>query len=87
MKKNTFIEGFIWGSIPAVLAFILTQYTQTVQWIGGKPLSWYVLAGLANILMLRYAAKHHLDLRLRGLIFVTFAAMLALLLTKQIVLF
>jgi hypothetical protein len=87
MKNNTFLTGVLWGIIPILTAFILTEFTQTIQWIGGKSLSWYVVAAVINLLFVRYAAKNHLDQQMRGLIFITFLGTIVLLFNKQSVLF
>jgi len=87
MKSNKFIIGIGIGVVPIFIAYLLTHHTNWVEYIGGKPLSWYVLAAFANILFIRQSYKAGLDHRAKGLAFITFAGMLALLIFKQIQLF
>lgn len=83
-KTNNFFAGMCVGLIMPVAAYLLSSYTNWVSYIGNKPLGFYVLAALVNLLLLRYFYRNNGEYTAKGIIMVTFLGLLVLIITKQI---
>lgn len=84
MKKNRFVFGILLAMVFPVVAHVLTELTTWNLAIGNKELSLYVIAALANLLLVRYYYRNQLENTARGIILITFAAAIVLIFTKNI---
>lgn len=83
-KTNHFFAGMGAGLIMPVVAYLLSSYTHWITYIGNKPLGFYVLAALINLLLVRYFYRNDGENTARGVIMITFLGLLVLIITKQI---
>jgi hypothetical protein len=76
LQKNTLLAGLLSGLAAPLLAMLFTEvWTFSLR----QPHTWYVLAALANLLLLRFHYRNGREQAARGVILVTFVAMLSLL--------
>nr|WP_307876445.1 hypothetical protein [Parapedobacter lycopersici] len=73
------------GLIFPVIAYLLTA-SSAMAWLSNKPLGYYGVAGLINLALVRYGYRNNSEKTAQGIILVTFAAVLALLMTQKITL-
>ncbi|WP_353184349.1 hypothetical protein [Parapedobacter lycopersici] len=85
MKNNNFLLGCAIGLIFPAIAYLLTT-SSAIAWLNGKPLGYYGVAGLINLAFVRYGYRNNSEKTAQGIILVTFAAVLALLITQKITL-
>lgn len=78
MRLNTFLSGLILGMIFPALAFWLTQYTSLGASINAKPLTFYVLAALVNLMAMRFLYRSGNDATAKGILFSTFFGVILL---------
>lgn len=78
LRTDNFFLGAALGLVMPLLAFTLTRWTDWALLIGNKPLSLYVIAALANLLLLRYFYRRGNENAARGVIMVTFLGALLL---------
>ena len=83
-RKNSFLIGAALGAVMPLLAYILTHFTAWEWFFGNKPLSLYVIAGLINLLLLRYYYRNNMENNARGVMLVTFIGVLLLIFGKGI---
>lgn len=84
MNKNNLLFGVAIGVIAPLLAYALTVYTDWLHFLRAKPISFYVLAAVINLTLLRYAYRRELENTGRGIILVTFLATLLLIFTQNL---
>ncbi len=77
---NPFIKGIAFGAAAPLAAYILTGPLQLVLL---KPYLFYVLAGLANLLLIRYFYQRSHESMARGITLATFVALLVLLIATK----
>lgn len=85
--KNSFWLGLFIGSIFPLLAFLLSRYTAwTSSFAPGKEGLLYMVAAGMNLLIIRllYRRDSPLDRTAKGVVFITFIAMLAYVYTHKI---
>jgi peptidoglycan/LPS O-acetylase OafA/YrhL len=76
-KHNNIFLGLLYGSIaPAIAWFIFEYILHNDAYILNKPGVPYLLAIGINLILVRFCVKNDLDKTARGLMFVTFAAMI-----------
>lgn len=77
--KNNFWSGVLIGLIPPLIAFLLTNYTtlQTYYFLE-KSIAIYVIAAVINLLIMRFAFRGGKDNLAKGILLITFIAMLLL---------
>ena len=76
--RNNFLMGAAFGLIAPILAFLLSRFAELPLFLAAKPLSIYASAALANLLLVRYFYRNGWDRSGRGVVFVTFVGVLAL---------
>ncbi|MGJ1266279.1 hypothetical protein ACR78F_00500 [Sphingobacterium spiritivorum] len=85
MQKNNFLIGIALGIIAPLIAYLLTTYTALETMLAAnKPAALYVIAGLANLVMLRYFYRNDKEQTARGIMLVTFAGTVILIYTLKI---
>lgn len=84
MKKNNFSFGLFLGSLAPVLAYVVSYFELTGIDVGEKKLSFYVLAALVNLLLLRYYYRNEWSNTARGIILITFMGAIALLFLRDL---
>ncbi|MFD0793487.1 hypothetical protein ACFQZX_07645 [Mucilaginibacter litoreus] len=83
-RRNTILIGLLLGCIPPlILWLIFALFLKDDAIIMNKPAIPYLIAILLNLLMLRYAARKHLDQTSRGIMISTFICMLLLVIFKM----
>ncbi|SUJ15404.1 Uncharacterised protein [Sphingobacterium spiritivorum] len=85
MQKNNFLIGIALGIIAPVIAYLLTTYTSLETMLStNKPAILYFIAGLVNLVMLRYFYRNDKEQTARGIMLVTFAGTVILIYTLKI---
>lgn len=83
--KNSFYIGFFVGLLVCVLAYFSTVHTNIVQQLmPGKPAGLYVIAAGLNFIGVWAAYRNGYDNVGKGLVFVTFIALLLAVFTKSL---
>jgi len=85
--KNNFWQGLLLGVMAPLLAFLLERYSGLVEaLLGEKRLGIYFLAVILNLLLVRffYRGNPQKDRLAKGVMFITFVAMLLLLYVHKI---
>lgn len=72
------------GSLAPVLAYVVSYFELTGIDVGEKKLSFYVLAALVNLLLLRYYYRNEWSNTARGIILITFMGAIALLFLRDL---
>ncbi len=80
LQKNNLLTGILSGLAAPLLAIF---FTEIVSFSFRQPHTLYVLAALVNLLLLRFYYRNGREQSARGVILVTFAAMLSLLWIKS----
>ncbi len=83
MKKNNLLFGILLGLIAPVIALILGEFNLTGIDIGSKNLSFYVIAALINLLLMRYYYRNEMGNSARGIILITFVGAMAVLFFRE----
>lgn len=83
MKTDSFILGCSIGLVFPVTAHLLAK-SNALDIFSDKPLAWYVVAALLNLVLVRYGYRNAHEKSAQGIILVTFAATLMLLFTRQV---
>jgi len=85
MNRNHFLFGLVIGGILPLTAYLLTTYTGLQQTVAeGKPAALYLLAGLGNLLLLRYFYKKGHERTAKGMMLTTFTGIITLVYTLKI---
>lgn len=80
--KNNFWSGVLIGSIAPLVSFLLTNYTKLqTYFFFEKPIAIYVIAAVINLLIMRFAYRGGKDNLAKGMLLITFIAMLVLVYT------
>lgn len=79
MNKDNLFFGILLGLIAPLIAFIMSRFNLTGIDIGSKNLSFYVIAALVNLLLMRYYYRNEMGNSARGIILITFIATMAVL--------
>jgi len=82
VKINSFVFGCLLGMIFPAAAYLLTCSPANTL-INGKPLGFYAVAALINLLLVRHFFRSDGEQTAKGIILATFVAVLALLLTQR----
>lgn len=84
--KNSFYIGFFAGLVVCGTAYLLTHYTAvTQQFMPSKPTGLYVIAVAINFIGVWSAYRQGYDNIGKGLVFVSFVALVLAVFTKEIV--
>lgn len=83
MKKDHLFFGILLGLIAPFIAFIMSRFNLTGIDIGNKNLSFYVIAALVNLLLMRYYYRNEMGNSARGIILITFIAAMAVLFFRE----
>ncbi|WP_164110043.1 MULTISPECIES: hypothetical protein [Sphingobacterium] len=84
MKDSFWLGGLVGVAAPA-LAYILSNYTSLqTSFFVDKPIAIYVIAALINLITVRFTYRGGKETFAKGIIFVTFIAMLILVVTAKL---
>lgn len=85
MKQDSFLKGILIGIIAPLVSYLIHNYTTIQQtFFAQKPIAIFVIAGGINLLLLRMVYKKGWDNTGRGIMFITFLSLLAVLYTHKI---
>lgn len=84
LLRNHFYWGLALGSVMPLTAYALTKWTDWIHLFMNKPAAFYVLAGLINLLLMRWFYRHDCENAGRGVILATFVGVLLLIITRSI---
>ena len=84
MQKDSFIVGAILGVVAPLIAYLVSTYTTMQQdYFADKPIAFYVIAAVVNLIILRFAYRGGKQSMAKGMVLITFLAMiLFIVLTK-----
>ncbi len=85
MKRNHILFGLLLGSIAPVLAYIVSYFNLTGIDLGQKKMSFYVVAALINLLLLRYYYKSEMGNTASGIILITFIGAIGVLFFRDVI--
>jgi len=84
MQRYSFLAGLGLGLLAPLIAIVLTQFTMLPASIGLRPLGFYVIAALINLLLVRHFYRRGPEQVARGVILCTFVlAMLLIFINKS----
>lgn len=86
MKINSFVFGCAIGLLFPATAYLLTS-SSAIALLNGKPLGFYAVAALINLLLVRHFFRNDGARTARGIILATFVALLALLFAQNALIF
>ncbi|WP_262248892.1 hypothetical protein [Parapedobacter soli] len=81
MQQNSFFWGGVLGAITPTVACLLKVFSPLGATM--HPLSLYVIAAVVNLLLIRFFYRRELDRTARGLLLVTFVALLFLIILDK----
>jgi len=82
MKRNSFLLGLLVGAFGPAAASLLKAFTPLGTTM--HPLSLYVLAAVVNILLVRFFYRQALERSARGVLMITFVALLLLIFIEKL---
>lgn len=83
--KDSFWLGGLAGVVAPMLAYIISNYTSLQTFFfADKPIAIYVIAALINLIIVRFTYRGGKESFAKGMIFVTFVAMLVLVVTTKL---
>ncbi|MGV3761682.1 hypothetical protein [Parapedobacter sp.] len=82
MQRNSFFLGCLLGVLAPALACLLKAFSPLA--VTMNPLSLYVIAAAINLLLLRFFYRQALDRSARGVLLVTFVALLFLIFIEKL---
>ncbi|GEM_PF-231688 len=83
--KNNIWIGLSGGTVFPLLAFLLVRFTDLeLHFLPEKPMATYTIAVLINLIFLRFAYRSGNDQVGKGIIMVTFLAMVLYLITHKV---
>lgn len=77
-RIDNFYVGLLLGLIMPVIAYVLCRWPDGGLVLAGKPAAVFVLAGLVNLLLVRWFYRQGSESSARGVMLITFAAALML---------
>ncbi|SKB69735.1 hypothetical protein SAMN05660226_02735 [Parapedobacter luteus] len=85
LQRNSFLFGCAIGFLAPAIAYVLTLWFDSQRiTIGDRPTALYVIAALINLLLVRFFYRNELERSARGVILVTFAAALLLIIVEKL---
>jgi predicted exporter len=78
MRQNTFLNGLLLGLLAPVAAFLISKYVPLGGIFLEKPLAIYVIAGLINLIAMRFLYRSGREEIAKGILFSTFIGVLYL---------
>ena len=85
MQKNSLLAGVLIGVIAPVLAYIISTYTTVQQSLfSDKPIAFYVIAAVINLIIVRFSFRAGQDKFAKGIVLITFLAMLVLIFASKL---
>lgn len=82
MKRDSFFLGCLLGSFAPMAAYFLKTFTLLGTTL--HPLSLYVIAGGVNMLLIRLLFRRSLEQNARGVLMITFVAVLLLIFIEKL---
>jgi hypothetical protein len=83
MNKDNLFFGILLGLVAPFIAFVMSQFDLTGIDIGNKNLSFYVIAALLNLILMRYYYRNEMENSARGIILITFICAMAVLFFRE----
>lgn len=83
MNKDNLFFGILLGLIAPIIAFVMSRFNITGIDVGSKYLSFYVIAALINLLLMRYYYRNEMGNSARGIILITFLGAMAFLFYRE----
>lgn len=83
-KRNNLFFGVLLGVIAPLIAYLLSEHSPLGNHFADKPLTLYAVAGVVNLLILRYFYKQELTRTGGGIVALTFFGLVLLLLFKKV---
>lgn len=71
------------GIVFPAIAYLLTS-SPLQAWVSDKPLGFYAVAALVNLILVRYLYRNNGEKTAQGIILITFVAVLVLLITQKV---
>lgn len=83
MNKDNLFFGILIGLIAPLIVFLMSRFNLTGIDVGSKNLSFYVIAALINLLLMRYYYRNEMGNSARGIILITFIGAMAFLFFRE----
>jgi len=78
MQKDSLLSGVIIGALAPIVAYLAMTYTTLQQSVfPEKPIAFYVLAVVINLIIVRFAFRAGKVSQSKGVVLITFLAMIA----------
>ncbi|WP_159637182.1 hypothetical protein [Sphingobacterium composti Ten et al. 2007 non Yoo et al. 2007] len=85
MQQNSIFTGVILGSIAPLAAYLMMTYTSfQQQFFAEKPIALYVIATVINLIIVRFAYRGGKESLAKGIVLITFVAMLVLIFVTKL---
>lgn len=84
MKIDNFFYGLVLGAVTPTIAYGISQSNFANIDLGEKQFSYYIVAALVNLLLVRYFYRNDRSNSARGIILITFIAALAAIFLKDV---
>lgn len=85
MKRNHISFGLLLGSLAPLLAYVISHFNLTGIDLGEKKMTFYVLAALVNLLLVRYYYRNEMSNTARGIILITFLGAIGVLFLRDVI--
>ncbi len=83
--RDSFWSGGAIGALAPILAYVLSNYTGIqASYFSDKPIALYVIAALINLIIVRFTYRAGKESLAKAIVFVTFIAMLVLVIVAKI---
>lgn len=83
--KNSFWIGGLVGTAAPILAYVLSNFTKIQgDFFTDKPIALYVMAAFINLVIVRFTYRSGKESFAKGMIFITFVAMLVLVIVTRL---
>jgi Ca2+/H+ antiporter len=85
MQRNSYLAGELVGVIAPGFAYIISTYTTLQQSLfSDKPIAFYVIAAVINLIIVRFSFRAGQDKFAKGIVLITFLAMLVLIFATKL---
>lgn len=85
MQNNSLLFGVLIGAFAPCIAYFLTTYTNLHEALfSDKPIAFYVISAVVNLIIARFAFKRGKDSLAKGIFLITFLAMLVLIFATKL---
>ena len=85
MRQYSLLVGALVGLVTPVLAYIISNYTTLQQSLfSDKPIAFYVIAAVINLVIVRFTFRAGQDKFAKGIVLITFLSMLVLIFATKL---